>query len=157
MIIIGVDPGKITGLALYQSLTSDAIGSGTVIGPIKSWAVAEVTNTQVIPYIRALLRGRKPDAIACERFVQGTGRRSMSYQGDAQHITGEVSALAQDLGCPFIRQLAGPAKKTGNDKILKQLGCYTVTPGGHANDGCRQVVRAMATLFPDFYAQLIGL
>lgn len=155
MIIIGVDPGKITGIAMYQ--TAGAFGPGTVIGDIKSWAVAEVESTQVLPYIRALLRGRKPTLIACERFVQGTGRRAMSYQGDAQHITGEVSGLAQDLGCQFARQLAGPAKKTGNDQVLKQVGCYTATPDGHANDACRQVIRVLATFYPEVYAKLVGI
>jgi hypothetical protein len=157
MIIIGVDPGKITGLALWQELTSETLGSGTVIGPIKSWAVAEVGPTQVLPYIRALLRGRKPTLIACERYVQGTGRRAMSYQGDAQHITGEISGLAQELECQFVRQLAGPAKKTGNDQVLKTVGCYTSTPDGHANDACRQVIRALATFYPETYARLVGI
>jgi hypothetical protein len=157
MIVIGVDPGKITGIAMWQQLTPETLGSGTIIGPIKSWAVAEVPTTRVLSHIRVVLRGRKPTAIACERFIQGTGRRPMSFQPDAQHITGEMSALAQELGCPFVRQLPGPAKKIASDKVLKQLGCYTVSPDGHANDGCRQVIRYLADHHPDVFAALLGI
>lgn len=154
MIVIGVDPGKITGIALWQ--TADSFGPGKLSG-INPWAVAEVGNTEVLKYIKLLLRGRTPTAIACERFVQGTGRRPMSYQGDAQHITGEVSGLAQDLGCPFVRQLAGPSKKIASDKVLKKIGAYIATEDGHANDATRQVIRYLADHHPEVFAELIGI
>lgn len=150
MIIVGVDPGKITGLAVLRLHWQAQL-------PRTSWSVAEVEATAVLPRLRDLLRGDRPDAIACERFIQGTGRRPMSYQGDAQHITGEVSGFAQANGIIFHRQLAGPAKKTGNDRVLRQLGCYNPTPDGHANDACRQICRIIATLRPDVFAQLIGM
>lgn len=152
MIVIGVDPGKITGIAIWQSPQE----LEKTIG-MRAWTVTEVGNTQVLPTIRWLLRGRKPTAIACERFVQGTGRRAMSFQGDALHISGEVSGLAQELGCPFVRQLAGPAKKIAQDDVLRRLGCYTVSNDGHANDGCRQVIRYLADHHPDVFAELLGI
>jgi hypothetical protein len=155
VIIIGVDPGKITGIAMWQS--NQALLDFYHVEGCNPWTVAESGNTEVLSRIRLLLRGRTPTLIACERYVQGTGRRPMSYQGDAQHITGEVSGLAQELGCKFALQLAGPAKKTGNDQVLKQLGCYAATPDGHGNDACRQVIRALATFYPETYAELVGI
>lgn len=144
MIVVGVDPGKMTGIAILQL-------------PEVRWLRFEVPPTRVLPCIREALAGHKPDAIACERFVQGTGRRPMSFQGDAQHITGEVSGLAQELGCPFIRQLAGPSKKIASDKVLKKIGAYIATEDGHANDAARQVIRYLADHHPDVFAELIGI
>ena len=152
MIVVGVDPGKITGIAVWQSLQE----LEKTIG-MRMWTVTEVGNTQVLPTIRWLLRDRKPTAIACERFIQGTGRRPMSFQGDALHITGEVSGFASSLGVPFVRQLPGPAKKIALDSVLRNLGCYTVSKDGHANDACRQVIRYLADSYPDVFAELIGI
>lgn len=157
MIIIGVDPGKVTGIAMWQQLTSETLGSGTVIGPIKSWAVCEADSADVLKRINLLLRGRKPTAIACERFVQGTGRRPMTFQPHAQSVMGEVSALAQSLRCTYALQLAGPAKKIASDKVLRQLGCYVPTPDGHSNDACRQVIRYLANEHPTVFAALLGI
>ena len=157
MIIIGVDPGKITGIAMWQSPEARLTHNGAVAQNTQPWTVAEVGPTEVLSCIRGMLLGRRPRLIACERFIQGTGRRPMSYQGDAQHITGEVSALAQVLECPFVRQLPGPAKKIASNAVLKRIGAYTGTPDGHGDDACRQVIRALADNFPEVFADLIGI
>lgn len=143
MIVIGVDPGKVTGIAIWVQ------GLG--------WKQAEVDAIRVLHSIRTMLGGNNPTAIACERYVQGTGRRAMSFQPDAHRVMGELSALHQEFKCAYALQLAGPAKKIASDKVLRQLGCYTPTRDGHANDACRQVIRYLANDYPDVFAALLGI
>lgn len=152
VIIIGVDPGKLTGISRWISPTA----LKKTIG-IQEWTIAEVSSVNVLPTIRALLNVGTLEALAVERFVQGTGRRPMSHQPDAQHVMGELSGLAQELKCHYALQLPGPAKKIASDRTLKEIGAYWAHGEGHGNDASRQVIRYLANNHADVFADLIGI
>lgn len=153
MIILGVDPGKITGLAFWTSPGEPPL-SITFQTP---WLLTEVPAQEVTKTIKMILRSRKPELIACERYVAGTGRRAMTHQPDAPELMGELRELARSYDCHFTQQLPGPAKKMAPADVLKRIGAYLKTPDGHANDAARQVVRGLALNYRSYFAELLGV
>ncbi len=147
LLIIGVDPGKVTGLVAWRSFVST--------GP--SIDRQEVPADDVARTLRLMLRSERPTLIACERFTRGTGTRPQSAQPDADRVTGAVRSLADELVVRCVYQSAGPARRVAPDRVLRQLGWYMRTLDGHANDACRQVVLALATFRPEVFAQLLGI
>jgi len=153
MIVIGVDPGKITGIAFWCS--PDAAARPWLQGG--PWLLTEVPAYKAVKTIRMVMRSCVPTRIACERFVQGSGRRAMTHQPEAPELTGELRELARAYDCHFSLQLPGPAKKMAPNSVLKKIGAYLPTPDGHANDGARQVIRALALDHKPYFVELLGI
>lgn len=154
MIIAAVDPGKITGLAVWwDPEVYDATSHGCL-------DTAEVEARHTAPVLRRMLRRDERDnyplpvAVAVERYVQ-TGRKT--HQPQAHQVTGAVQALCDELGIKCIHQAPGPAKRIGSTATLKRLGWWTPTPDDHANSALRHVLLSLATIAPERYARLIGL
>lgn len=147
MLIVGVDPGKITGLVVWRSF----VATGSHVDR------QEVPADEVTKTLRRMLRFERPTLIACERFTRGTGTQPQSAQPDADRVIGMVRSLADELVVRCVYQSPGPAKRVAPDRVLRQLGWYIRTLDGHANDACRQVLLALATFRPEVFARLLGL
>lgn len=146
MIIVGVDPGKITGLAIFVRALD---------GTDKIHA-EEVPAREVGTLLRQWTAGIHDKSMiwAVEKFVIMPGRPQTS-QPDALLVTGTVQGLA--VGSRYVEQGPGPAKRICNDQMLKRLGWYTPTKDGHANDAKRHIVLAMATYYVPEFAAMVGV
>lgn len=154
MILVGVDPGKVTGIAVWwDPFVYDNSEKGSDI------ETAEVeSSTFVIPVIRRILRAdeglQRPFAIGIERYIQN-GKKT--HQPAASEVTGAVKSLCEELLVRCVYQSPSPAKRAGSTKILKNLGWWTPTPDGHANAALGNMLLLMATVTPQRYAELTGL
>lgn len=132
--VLGVDPGKMTGLARFDA--------GAWVG---SW---QLPMDDFLAYAEGYMyemnqRGISA-VIACEdfRITMQTAKKS---QGDRQWSLEQIGVLRRDArkyGHEFELSPSGNAKTFGNDNKLKAAGWWN--PGhGHANDAARQVVIAL--------------
>lgn len=149
MIFVGVDPGKVTGIAVWWSpVVFDTSGKPS------SLDTAEVVASAVPATIRRMLDGRRPTLLAVERYVQ-TQRKT--HQPEAQQVIGAVRSLADEYVVRCVYQNPGPAKKIGTTRRLKQLGFYVATKDNHANSATAHLLLLMATHYPTVYANLVGI
>jgi hypothetical protein len=150
MILVGVDPGKVTGIAVWWDPDFyDSTERGRDID------IAEVEDsTKVASVIRRILEGNKPHLILIERFKQNARKTN---QPEASEVTGAVRSLAEELHVRCVYQSPSPAKKLGTTTLLKKLGWWSPSTGDHQNSACRHVLLGMATFMPVKFAQLAEL
>lgn len=150
MILVGVDPGKVTGIAVWWD--PFVYDNSEKLSDVDT---AEVeSSTFVVPVIRRILDDRRPFAIGVERYIQNPKK---SHQPAASEVTGAVKSLCEELLVRCVYQSPGPAKRAGSTATLKKLGWWTPTPDGHANAALGNMLLLMATVTPQRYAELIGL
>jgi hypothetical protein len=150
MILVGIDPGKVTGVAVWHDPT---VFNTSRYGELD---VAEVEDSEaVVPVLRRMLDGRRPTLVAIERFVQ-TGRR-MTFQPHAQQVVGAVRSFCFEERVPLVFQQPGPAKKIAPNATLRRLGWLNTSPDQHANDATRHVLLVMATHHVAVYARVVGI
>ncbi len=152
MIIVGVDPGKVTGISMWcincQPLLPET---------------AEVSDSSAVPkMIRRMAADNdtchcRIGMIGCERFVTPTSHGALTAQPHARQICGAVESLAADLNVRCLFQGAGPAKKIAPTSLLKKIGWYVATPDQHTNHATCQLLLVIATFFPDTFAELVGI
>lgn len=134
MIILGVDPGKTTGWAFFNTAYPDSF---------QSWQADRNDFVDIIvPYLEKT--GDRLD-IACESYVltSGTMRTSRSDENWSIEQIGVLRHWARRHGHHFELQTAGNAKKFSTDAKLKDIGWWK--PGnGHANDAARHVLLYVA-------------
>jgi hypothetical protein len=131
-VIIGIDPGLMTGVFTWRS------------GRERSWfegmhLEAETFPRQFWNELRRQSRGVKPDNIhmAIERYIITPKTAKLSQQTEALEVTGMVKAIAALHGVSDVRQYAKANLKFASDDMLKAVGWST--PGmRHANDAARQ-------------------
>lgn len=151
LILVGVDPGKVTGVAIWWS--PDHYDSEHT--EIES---AEVEHPGSVPaVIKRMLDGERPALLACERFKQPQGPVHMSAQPDAAQVVGMMRSLAEELHVRCVYQSPGPAKKIAPDALLRRIGWYVKTRDGHDNDARRHVLLLAASFFPETFASITGL
>jgi hypothetical protein len=132
--IIGVDPGKETGLALWVDLAGGSSRFDTFSAPAD----------QAVYWVWQEIEEHGSDlTVAVEKFEfdQDLGRKTPQY--DALHVTGAVKFKCLRYGCRFVEYLRSDAKTFGTDRKLKLLGVYKPGPK-HANDAARQVLMNLA-------------
>lgn len=151
MIVVGVDPGKVTGIAVWCG------------GCSSSWhgdvpETAEIDDpTAVGAVVARMLQDHRDNGaklIAIERFVQGARK---TRQPDAHIATGAVGATASQLGLKVVFQSPGPAVKIASNQRLRELGWYVASRDQHANAAQRHVLLALASFFPETFAKLTGV
>lgn len=150
MILVGVDPGKVTGIAMWwDPFVYDNSEKGSDV------ETAEVElSTSVVPVIRRMLDDRRPFAVGIERYIQNSRK---THQPAANEVTGAVKSLCEELLVRCVYQSPGPAKRAGSTHVLKKLGWWTPSKDGHANAALGNMLLLMATVAPQRYAELIGL
>ena len=135
-VIIGVDPGKTTGLFMFSNHPRYGFLDDMILR-------AEITAEDVPKYMTSLIVkavdyvGYGGVHIAVERFVI-TGRTAkLSQQADALEVTGMVRAFAQLHTSNRIKQYMKANLKFANDAALRKAGWYSAKQG-HATDAARQ-------------------
>lgn len=132
IVVIGVDPGKSTGIAelidgrlvhIYQGPAADAVN-----------------------VLEALLmehsgHADRRVAVACERFV--SGNQVQSHQPEAQQTVGAVVRLAQQHGVELDLQAPSDAHAIGQNFLLQRLDLWPLPSqvGQDDADDVRMAVR----------------
>lgn len=150
MILVGVDPGKVTGISIWWDPDFYDLTDRT--SPLD---VAEVDDsTMVTAVIRRMLDGQRPHIILCERCRQNPRKTN---QPEAVEVTGAVRSLAEELHVRCVYQSPSPAKKLASSALLKRLGLWRPSDDGHQNAATSHVLLGMATFMPVRFAQLTGI
>lgn len=135
--VIGVDPGKTTGLMLLHdtAVTQVAVAFGEVEDVLRLWLASEVRTV-----------------VAIERFVITRNTARKTQQTDALKVSGVVENLVGHADHhEVVYQNMSDAKRLGNPAMLRALGWYIRGRNArHMNDAASQVFKLVATRHPDW-------
>lgn len=135
MRVLAVDPGGVTGLAVYDA------GTDT----FRSWQAD--SYEQVVQDVRdECLSGLT--RLVVESFVIRSNTHKLDPVAFAltTDLIGACRYIAYERGVPFSKQSPAEAKSFSTDDKLRRLGWYSPTPGGHANDATRHLLRYLASI-----------
>lgn len=151
-VIIGVDPGKVTGIKVYAH-RENRITLGH----------DQVERDNIARYLSNMIRdwssvvGGDNVHIAVEKFVITKRTAAVSPQADALEITGMVKGFAATGGLGghiTVHQIMKGNLKFANDEMLRLVGWYV--PGKrHANDAARQAFALLKIIDPPHWNDLI--
>lgn len=146
MLVLTVDPGKVSGVGLYRT------------GHRPQYH--EIPYAQTPMTVHAMVctaqRDGLPVELAVEKYTISTNR-VMTPQPEALMCMGALEHIGRLLEVPWFYYTPGASKSVGTDDRLKQLGWYQRTKDGHANDGARLVLVHLAVQHPQVFADLLGL
>lgn len=150
LVVIGVDPGKATGLALYfdrRLIAKNSLSAAEVPSEISRWITVAKKKFQADAQI----------IIAVERYQTGGNTVKKTRQADPVEILGACRMIARgDPAISVITSNASDAKKIGSPTTLKRIGWWT-SGHDHINDAASQVLRTLAAVRPLEFAEVIGL
>lgn len=133
-VVIWLDPGQTTGLALWdestQSFFSGQYNTGDLVECLTA-AMEKYPDRLVVGY-EAYLAAGGPRA--------GTSKHS-------QEAIGVVKEFAKSSGCPLLAPVPSSSRKVGSKVFLQRLGWYK--PGKrHANDAAQHLLSHLLTQKP---------
>lgn len=147
--VIGVDPGKKTGIACLR-----------VTGGFVRHETMECDQVDVVPYVEGLLKGTDLASvdvfIGVQRFTINRSTHKKTRQPAASEIVGVVQELGRKYNVTVDVQSASTAARF-IDMTLRRLGIYTVSRGGHANDAMRHALLTLLVYRPEVMARVLGL
>ncbi len=153
VIVIGVDPGKSTGIAAIRSGRLELVQQvppDRVAGVIIEY-LAYVDSTSI----------EQDTIIAYERFVTGPLTGARSAQPDALHLVGMLQLIAERFRCRLVSYGPDVTKRFASNALLKRLGMY-VHPAdvgradaNDANDAVRLALVALASKHARLYHSLL--
>lgn len=149
MIIIGIDPGNVTGMALWNLDLTEAPSTWreepyeTVGHELRQWLAHRDTV------------GRSQIKIGVERYTMTPGVKTA--QPAALMTMGVIEDQCRYYGVEWHYYLPSSTKKMVSNTLLRKLGWWTPTKDGHVNDALRVVLCELATIDPQRYADLVGL
>ena len=130
MIVLAVDPGKMTGLALWIGDEVNVATQGE-LHKAMSWCESVIEL-----YAPLGLH------VVVEAFV--ITRKTLQLKNDHTAIAGiEICRfLCHKHNAYFVLPMQKPsdAKNFATDKMLKTIGWYKPSPGGHVNDALRHLL-----------------
>lgn len=148
-IVIGIDPGLMTGVFTWRS------------GSVAPWfegmhIEAETFPKQFWNELRRQCRGVRPDAIhvAIERYIITPKTAKLSQQTEALEVTGMVKAIAALHGVSDVRQYAKANLKFASDDMLRSVGWHSPS-FRHANDAARQAFALLKDVDYPRWAELV--
>lgn len=129
MIIVGIDPGNVTGVAVWSPQDQ------------KPWW-HEIRAETVGEWLRDLSGIPKMPLPVYMRYEKFTimPNSVITPQPDALEVTGVVKDFARQHGISLSHSQPRSSKKNHPDSLLRWLGWYVKTKDGHANDAMRQVL-----------------
>lgn len=149
MKVLAVDPGKTTGMVLFEwggELPADPATSRV----IDSWQLPAIeAEDKLVELLNEI------DHLVVESFTFGGGSVKLSRQYDAVYLLGVAFHFARHLGVPVASQGPASIKTAYPDVRLRELGWYTAVAGRHARDALRHALlfthftRARSAAGPD--------
>jgi len=135
-VIIGIDPGLMTGVYLYGTVRGRDYGTGDHIA-VEDFPMQFGSSLNGILGWTMKLCDPSNVHIAVERYIITPKTAKLSQQTEALEVTGMVKGFAALAGITDVRQYAKANLKFASDDMLKAVGW--ATPGmRHANDAARQ-------------------
>lgn len=131
-VVIGIDPGLMTGLYLYGTARARAYAMAQHIDVIEFPEHFDVLLRRTVK----MLSGAQV-SIAVERYIITPKTAKLSQQTEALEVTGMVKAIAALHGVIDVRQYAKANLKFASDDMLKAVGWFNPKMR-HANDAARQ-------------------
>lgn len=131
-VIVGIDPGLMTGVFSYQSITDS---------PGCAWS--QVAASDVPKFLRTLLSrwqdwaGHSSVHVAVEKYIITARTAKLTQQSEALEVTGMVKAVADQYLSTEVHQYLKANLKYANDDMLRTMGWYKPSMR-HANDAARQ-------------------
>lgn len=124
--IIGIDPGMTTGIALWQG------GDDIPVG-------IELPMTQMYEWMRDTIgQSDERHQIACEAFIISERTLKATRQNWSLELIGALRWLAWKHGHHFVLQQPAAAKRFVDNDRLRRVGWY-VRGGDHSNDAMRHL------------------
>jgi len=150
-VIIGVDPGKTTGLFAYSNEPR--------FGFLDRQYLRDEVDAELMPKRMTDLIVKATDYvgfggvhIAVERFIISGRTAKLSQQADALEVTGMVRAFAKLHTRNEITQYMKANLKFANDAALRRAGWYS-SKLGHATDAARQAYALLKDVdYPEWLA-----
>jgi hypothetical protein len=133
-VIIGIDPGKVTGLCVAE---------GDFISP----QLLELPAYEAMIYLDQRLRrtGERVHAVVCERYTQQSLKITPQY--DALEVIGVVRFITRQLAARLVLQ-GRAQRKIVTDDMLRAVGWWKRAGDGHANDAARHTLLFLSTVNP---------
>jgi len=146
-VLIGVDPGKMTGVYVYfEDGVRDAV----------QYPREEITLHTADALGRWATRyGSDNIHIAIEKYIITPNTAKLSQQTDALEVTGMVKGLAQINGITDVRQYAKSNLKYANDDMLRSVG-WGIASLRHANDAARQTFALLKEIDHPRWAKMVA-
>ena len=144
LFIIGVDPGKATGISVYTG--GKLIHHDTVPAD----EVYETIALRTLPALHGLRV-----VIGVERYTYGINATKKSRQTDAMEIMGQLEGAAKIYHAEFRLINQSDTKKLASNTTLKSIGWWVHDPEGHTNDASRVALTTLAQVRPTEFAKLI--
>jgi hypothetical protein len=130
--ILAVDPGHTTGLAIYVKRQHDTF---EVHGRVNAYM-----------YLERMISTMDPgtDTVVCESYRITVQTARLSQQFDALYLIGVIEFLCLTHNIPLVMQ-APSSKSFASDNKLEHLGWYHPSAGGHRNDASRHLLYYLVT------------
>lgn len=147
MIIVGIDPGNVTGMAWWdldkedptQWLEQPYDGFGNALRKWIDWGRLKEEEITV----------------GVEKYTMTPGIKTA--QPYALMNMGIIEDQCRLYGVPFHYHLPSTTKRQVSNTLLRKLGWWTPTKDGHVNDALRVVLCELSRVDPQRYADLVGL
>lgn len=151
MIILGIDPGQMTGLAWWDVEAQAVYVSAqqpAYQAVLNVWEWLEHHRDSAVPQEYEVVQ------VACEKYVIGPRTLQATRQYDALHVAGAVRFKCQELGVLYTEYPPSESKRLVTDERLQRLGLWQ--PGrGHVHDATRQVLTHLAREHPTRFQGLL--
>jgi len=132
-LILAVDPGNVTGVALWDL---NDLRATPVAAEIATAAAAYLAVDKLIN--EAADRGDDLEIVA-ESFTIGSRTLKAARTWDVLNILGFLDSLPHLRGVAVTLQKPAQAKSFATDAKLKRITWWHPTEGGHANDALRHL------------------
>jgi len=153
LILIGVDPGLSTGLAMIKNE--------------QRLAAAQGSPKEMLRIYRAALNAwcNLPDLtvqVAVERFIITDQTARHSQQSTALEVFGAIKTTAEHLGYPISVQAASDAKRIASNELLRCLGLWTspravaCPDANDVNDAMRHILLLLACQHATRFDELLA-
>lgn len=160
--LLGVDPGRVTGLFAVDVLSAPLGGwypDGHPVATSCAFTPAQLAPEDVPDFLRFWLENVAssgcPVVIAVERYVITARTARLTQQPAALEVTGVVKHLAREAGVPVVEQLKSNAARLASDDRLRELGWYS-RGRRHETDAARHALLALATTDAVLFERLLA-
>lgn len=150
MIIMAVDPGLVSGWALWDS--TDLVKQSGL-------QTQEIEYARIGTFVHQKLEVYKTPGVTLELVVERytMNPRLKTAQPEALKIMGQLELVAQLHDVQLHYYLPSTTKTMLSNTRLKTAGWYRATKDGHANDAARLVGTHLGVRYPEIFGKLFGL
>ena len=124
-VVMAVDPGKMTGVALFDGTNHQSF---------------ELDIDVVFTKLYDLVKMYRPAAVICEAFRITVQTAKNTQAPWSLELIGALRLTCLLFDIPFILQSPSDAKGFATDDKLKAMEWYNPSKGGHQNDATRHLM-----------------